>query len=280
MPDRFHRPVLERALGRGRPGARRRGHAACVSSSLSTTSSRSSGCSRRRSRKPTRTPATSRAIRPACARMAANTPMRAIWFVFALAEMGRDRRCLSLLLDAEPGQPRVRRGLGRASIASNPMSSPPTSMPATRQQRAGAAAGPGTPVRRAGSIGRRSRRSSASNGAGSRSHSGPNYPATGMATKPRSRCLARRSRFTSFATKRPRRSRLKSMVRKQSRRPSSQKLVPRPRSWSRYRRKINTLGCRSRVLPGARHRVLFTCAGSVRCVRQAPAQQVPPACCD
>ena len=75
---------------------------------------------------------------------------------------GRDgtrRRRLSLLLDAQPGQSCARREGRRASIGSSPMSWRPMSMPTP--SRRDAAAGPGTPVRPAGSIGPPSRPSSA-----------------------------------------------------------------------------------------------------------------------
>ena len=76
MPDRFDRPVLERALGRRRPGAldaRRwtRRSSVLVDDELQIVKLFTPPFARdaRRSR------ATSRAIRPACARMAASTPM-------------------------------------------------------------------------------------------------------------------------------------------------------------------------------------------------------------
>ena len=76
---------------------------------------------------------------------------------------GRDgprRRRLSLLLDAQPGQPRARRGGGRA-LPRRALCGRRRHL-CRRRTRAGAAAGPGTPARPAGSTARRSRASSAS----------------------------------------------------------------------------------------------------------------------
>ena len=102
----------------------------------------------RRSTRAPRTPATSRATSPACARTAASTPTRALWAVLATASLGegdaRRASCFACSTRSTTRGPRRRSNATRSSRTS----SRPTSTRAPRTS--GAAAGPGTRARPAG----------------------------------------------------------------------------------------------------------------------------------
>ena len=106
-----------------------------------------------------RTRATSRAIRRACARMAASTPMRRPGSSSRWPKWAGPTRPIAASRCSTRSTMRSTRRRPNAT-ASSPMWSPPTSI--RRATRAGAAAGPGTPARPAGSTAPRSKAFSAS----------------------------------------------------------------------------------------------------------------------
>ena len=87
----------------------------------------------------------------ASARTAASTRTRAIWSVLAFAALGRRRRGRRAVRPAEPDQPCQHAAPASHATRSSPTSWPPTSTASRRTS--AAAAGPGTPARRAGCTG-------------------------------------------------------------------------------------------------------------------------------
>ncbi len=116
-------------------------------------------CSRRRSTRRRSIPATSRAIRPACARTAASTPTPPCGRCMAFATLGEGDKAARALRPAQPDQPRAHAGRG-AALQGRALCRGGRRLLRCRRM-SGAAAGPGTPARPAGSTVLASSRSSA-----------------------------------------------------------------------------------------------------------------------
>ena len=166
VPHRLHRAELERDLRRRTARSGRRRPCARSRSIWCARTRGCSCCSRRRSTRRRTIPATSRATCPACGRTARSTRHAALWSVLATALRGDGDRAFELYQMINPlTHARTPRGGGRPTRSSRtswrPTSTPPPGSSA-------AAAGPGTPARRAGCTAWGWKRSWASRGAATR----------------------------------------------------------------------------------------------------------------